>query len=41
MVEALERHMPQFIVRVGMPDGEIAERQVQAANIRAAQDELR
>jgi type IV pilus assembly protein PilC len=33
--------MPQFIVRVGMPDGEIVERQVQAANIRAAQEEMR
>ena len=33
--------MPQFIVRVGTPEGEIAERQVQAANARAAQEELR
>src|SRR6266852_333667 len=33
--------MPQFIVRVGMPDGEIVERQVQAANVRAAQEEMR
>ena len=33
--------MPQFIVRVGTPEGEIVERQVQAANARAAQEELR
>src|SRR5260370_39505141 len=33
--------MPQFIVRVGMPDGEIVEPQVQAANVRAAQEEMR
>ena len=33
--------MPQFIVRVGTPEGEIIERQVQAANARAAQEELR
>src|SRR6266852_7134221 len=33
--------MPQFIVRVGMPDGEIVERQVQAASVRAAQEEMR
>lgn len=33
--------MPQFIVRVGTPEGEIVERQVQAATARAAQDELR
>lgn len=33
--------MPQFIVRVGTPEGEIVERQVQAANARAAGEELR
>jgi type IV pilus assembly protein PilC len=33
--------MPQFIVRVGTPEGEIVERQVQAQSARAAQDELR
>jgi type IV pilus assembly protein PilC len=33
--------MPQFIVRVGTPDGEVMERQVQAATARAAQDEMR
>src|ERR1051325_224820 len=33
--------MPEFIVRVGTPDGEIVERHVQAATVRAAQDELR
>lgn len=33
--------MPEFIVRVGTPDGEIVERHIQAATIRAAQDELR
>lgn len=33
--------MPEFIVRVGTPDGEIVERHVQAATMRAAQDELR
>lgn len=33
--------MPQFIVRVGTPEGEVVERQVQAANARAAQEELR
>ena len=33
--------MPQFIVRVGTPEGEIVERQVQAASARAAQEELR
>jgi type IV pilus assembly protein PilC len=32
--------MPEFIVRVGTPEGEIIERTVQAANARAAQDEL-
>jgi type IV pilus assembly protein PilC len=33
--------MPEFIVRVGTPDGEIVERHIQAATMRAAQDELR
>jgi len=33
--------MPQFIVRVGTPEGEITERHVRAENSRAAQDELR
>jgi type IV pilus assembly protein PilC len=33
--------MPEFIVRIGTPDGEIAERRVQAANVREAQEELR
>lgn len=33
--------MPEFIVRVGTPDGEIVEREVRAANARAAQDEMR
>ena len=33
--------MPQFIVRVGTPEGEITERHVRAENARAAQDELR
>jgi len=33
--------MPEFIVRVGTPDGTITERHVQAMNITAAQDELR
>jgi type IV pilus assembly protein PilC len=33
--------MPEFIVRVGTPDGTIAERHVQALSIRAAEDELR
>ncbi|HUP50311.1 MAG TPA: type II secretion system F family protein [Thermoanaerobaculia bacterium] len=33
--------MPQFIVRVGTPEGEIVERHVQASNARAAQEELR
>ncbi len=33
--------MPEFIVRVGTPDGDIIERPVRAANVRAAQDELR
>jgi type IV pilus assembly protein PilC len=33
--------MPEFIVRVGTPDGTIAERHVQAMSARAAEDELR
>src|ERR1700704_1847233 len=33
--------MPEFIVRVGTPEGDIIERHVQANNVRAAQDELR
>jgi type IV pilus assembly protein PilC len=33
--------MPEFIVRVGTPDGEIVEREVRAANARAAQEEMR
>jgi type IV pilus assembly protein PilC len=33
--------MPQFIVRVGTPEGEIVERQVQAGTARAAQEEMR
>jgi len=33
--------MPEFIVRVGTPDGTITERHVQAINSRAAEDELR
>lgn len=33
--------MPEFIVRVGTPDGEIVEREVQAASSRAAQEEMR
>jgi type IV pilus assembly protein PilC len=33
--------MPQFIIRVGMPDGQIVDRQVQASSSRAAEDELR
>ena len=33
--------MPEFIVRVGTPDGDIVERHVQALNARAAEDELR
>lgn len=32
--------MPEFIVRVGTPDGEIVERTVQAATSRAAQEDL-
>jgi type IV pilus assembly protein PilC len=33
--------MPQFIIRVGTPDGQIVDRQVQASSSRAAEDELR
>jgi type IV pilus assembly protein PilC len=33
--------MPEFIVRVGTPDGQILERSIQASNARAAEDELR
>ncbi len=33
--------MPEFIFRVGTPDGQIVERHVQATNVRAAEDELR
>ena len=33
--------MPEFIVRVGTPDGTISERRVQAISARAAEDELR
>jgi type IV pilus assembly protein PilC len=33
--------MPEFIVRVGTPDGTIIERHVQALSVRAAEDELR
>jgi type IV pilus assembly protein PilC len=33
--------MPEFIVRVGTPDGHIVERSIQASNVRAAEDELR
>jgi len=33
--------MPQFIVRVGTPEGDVAERMVQAASARAAQEEMR
>src|SRR5438477_1950565 len=33
--------MPEFIVRVGTPEGEIIERHVRATNARAAQEELR
>jgi type IV pilus assembly protein PilC len=32
--------MPEFIVRVGTPEGDVVERTVQAANARAAQQEL-
>src|SRR5205085_12215389 len=37
----VERAMPDFIVRVGTPEGEISERHVRAANARAAQEALR
>jgi len=33
--------MPEFILRVGTPDGQIVERHVQANTVRAAEDELR
>lgn len=33
--------MPEFIVRVGTPEGEVVERQVRAASSRAAQEEMR
>jgi type IV pilus assembly protein PilC len=33
--------MPEFIVRIGTPEGEIVERHIQATNVRAAQEELR
>ena len=33
--------MPEFIVRVGTPEGEVVERQVRASNLRAAQEEMR
>src|SRR5689334_18567545 len=33
--------MPEFIVRVGTPEGEVIERAVNAASARAAQDEMR
>jgi len=33
--------MPDFILRVGTADGQIVERHVQAASVRAAEDELR
>src|SRR3954468_11511208 len=33
--------MPEFIIRVGTPEGEIVERSVRAATVNAAQDELR
>jgi type IV pilus assembly protein PilC len=33
--------MPQFIVRVGTPEGEVMERQVHATTVRAAQEEMR
>lgn len=34
-------YMPEFIVRVGTPDGNIVERSIQASNVRAAEEELR
>ena len=33
--------MPEFIVRVGTPEGDVVERQVRAASSRAAQEEMR
>jgi len=33
--------MPEFIIRVGTPDGQIIDRHVQASSARAAEDELR
>ena len=33
--------MPEFIVRVGTPDGQIVERPIQASTVSAAEDELR
>ncbi|HEX7831179.1 MAG TPA: type II secretion system F family protein [Thermoanaerobaculia bacterium] len=33
--------MPEFILRVGTPEGEVVERQVSAASMRAAQEEMR
>ncbi|PYQ52236.1 MAG: type II secretion system F family protein [Acidobacteria bacterium] len=33
--------MPEFIIRVGTPDGQITDRHVQASSARAAEDELR
>src|SRR5438132_2191137 len=33
--------MPEFIVRVGTPDGQIVDRHIQATNVNAAEDELR
>lgn len=33
--------MPEFIIRVGTPDGDVVERQVRADTIGAAQDEMR
>src|SRR5437763_3219168 len=35
------KKMPEFIVRVGTPDGHIVERQVHAMNVGAAQEEFR
>lgn len=33
--------MPEFIIRVGTPEGDVVERQVQATSMREAQEELR
>lgn len=33
--------MPEFIIRVGTPEGDVMERQVSAASLRAAQEEMR